>query len=198
MSQPLVFVLLALALALPLLGAIVLRVFAPRMSPPQLAGAAALIFGVALASVLLLARADIASLQVGDLSLLLPAAAPAAEEPAPAAEEPTGEQQPTAAPAPTAELPTTAPTEATTAAPTEAPTAFPTEAPTEAPPTATPEPPTPTPEPAARRTYVVQRGDTLRSIAEQFNVSVQALLDANNLTPQQADALRIGQELVIP
>jgi LysM repeat protein len=44
----------------------------------------------------------------------------------------------------------------------------------------------------------VQTGDTLRGIAEQFNVSVQALIDANNLTPQQADALRIGQELVIP
>jgi LysM repeat protein len=194
---------LALALVLPVLGAIALRVLAPRLSPPQMAGAAALIFGVALASVLLLARANIASLQVGDLSLLLPAAAPVAEEPAPAAQAPaTGDQQPTAVPAPTAATPTTPPTETPTAAPTEAPTALPTEAPTaaptEAPPTATPEPPTATPQPAVRRTYVVQRGDTLRSIAAEFNVSVQALLDANKLTPQQADALRVGQELVIP
>jgi LysM repeat protein len=44
----------------------------------------------------------------------------------------------------------------------------------------------------------VQRGDTLRGIAAQFDVSVQALLEANNLTPEQADALRVGQELVIP
>jgi LysM repeat protein len=205
MSQSLVFVLLALALVLPVLGAVVLRVLAQHLSPPQMAGAAALVFGVALASVLLLARANIASLQVGDLSLLLPAA-PVAEEPAPAQAPTTSDRQPTAVPEPTAATPTTAPTtaptQAPTAAPTEAPTALPTEAPTtaptEVPPTATPEPPTATPQPAARRTYVVQRGDTLRGIAQEFNVSVQALLEANNLTPQQADALRVGQELVIP
>ena len=33
---------------------------------------------------------------------------------------------------------------------------------------------------------------------EQFNVSVQALLEANNLTAEQADSLRVGQELIIP
>src|SRR5215475_8798097 len=105
MSQSLVFVLLALALVLPVLGAVALRVLAPRLSPPQMAGAAALVFGVALASVLLLARANIASLQVGDLSLLLPAA-PVAEEPAPAAQAPTtSDRQPAAIPAPTAAAP---------------------------------------------------------------------------------------------
>jgi LysM repeat protein len=206
MSQSLVFTLLALALVLPVVGSIALRVLAPRLSPPQLAGAAALIFGIAIASVLVLARANIPSLQIGDLSLLLPAAAPVAEEQPPAQPQPApSDQPPTAAPQPTAELPTEPPTAAATAAPTalptEEPTAAPTEAPpTEAPPSATPttEPPTPTPQPAARRTYVVQRGDTLRSIAEQFNVSVQALLEANHLTAEQADALRVGQELIIP
>jgi LysM repeat protein len=203
MSQSLVFTLLALALALPVLGAVTLRVLASRMSPPQLYGAAALIFGVAIASVLLLARANVASLQIGDLSLLLPAAAPAAEEPAIRDRQPaTRDQQPTAASAPTAALPTAAPTILPTAAPTAAPTTPPTEAPTATPtaelPTPTTEPPTPTPQPAGQRTYIVQPGDTLRAIAEQFNVSVQTLIDANNLTPEQADALRVGQELIIP
>ncbi|HEU5087482.1 MAG TPA: LysM peptidoglycan-binding domain-containing protein, partial [Roseiflexaceae bacterium] len=55
-----------------------------------------------------------------------------------------------------------------------------------------------TPAPAAERRYTVQPGDTLRSIAEQFNVSVAALLEANDLTPAQADNLRPGQELIIP
>jgi LysM repeat protein len=205
MSQSLVFTLLALALALPVLGAIALRVLAPRMSLPQLYGMAALIFGVALASVLLLARANVASVQIGDLSLLLPAAAPAHEEPASVDQQPpTAALTPTGVSAPTTAAPTTAPsvppTAVPTAPPTEAPTAPPTEAPTATPTPEppTPEPPTPTPQPAAPRTYVVQRGDTLRSIAEQFNVSVQALLEANNLTPKQADSLRVGQELIIP
>jgi LysM repeat protein len=205
MSQPLVFTLLALALVLPVLGSIILRMLAPRLSPPQFAGVAALIFGAALVSVLLLARTNIPSIQVGDLSLLLPAVAPAAEEPVPAQPQPpTSEQLPTTAPEPTAgsptEQPTEPPTAAATAAPTVPPTEEPTAAPTEPPPTATPtpEPPTPTPQPAARRTYVVQRGDTLRGIAEQFDVTVQALLEANNLTAEQADSLRVGQELIIP
>ncbi|HET9223223.1 MAG TPA: LysM peptidoglycan-binding domain-containing protein [Roseiflexaceae bacterium] len=205
MSQPLVIMLLALALVLPVLGSIALRLLAPRLSSSQFVGAAALIFGIALASVLVLARANVPRLQVGDLSLLLPAVAPAAEEPLPAQPQPTAsDQPPTAEPAPTAELPTIAPTEPPTAAATVAPTVVPTEeptaAPTEPPPTATltPEPPTPTPQPVARRTYVVQRGDTLRGIAAQFDVTVQALLEANNLTAEQADALRVGQELIIP
>ena len=202
MSQSLVYMLLALALVLPVLGSIILRVLAPRLSPPQIGGAAALIFGVALASVFLLARANVPSLQVGDLSLLLPA--PAAEESPSELQPATSEPLPTAAPEPTAGLPIVAPTDTpattATAAPTVLPTEEPTEEPTEPPPTATPTPelPTPTPQPAARRTYVVQRGDTLRGIAEQFNVSVQALLEANHLTAAQADNLRVGQELIIP
>jgi LysM repeat protein len=44
----------------------------------------------------------------------------------------------------------------------------------------------------------VAPGDSLRSIAEKFSVSVDAILQANNLTPAQGDALRVGQELVIP
>lgn len=43
--------------------------------------------------------------------------------------------------------------------------------------------------------YTVQRGDSLYSIAKKFNVSVDALKNANNL---QNNLIRIGQKLVIP
>jgi LysM repeat protein len=44
----------------------------------------------------------------------------------------------------------------------------------------------------------VQPGDTLLGIAEKFKTTVPALVKANKLTPEQADALHIGQELIIP
>jgi LysM repeat protein len=72
---------------------------------------------------------------------------------------------------------------------TPAPTATPA-------PTSTPEPPPP--EPPAQQVYVVEPGDTLRGIAEAFGVSVEALLDANGLTPEEGDQIRPGQELIIP
>ena len=43
--------------------------------------------------------------------------------------------------------------------------------------------------------YVVQRGDSLYSIAKKFNVSIDSLKSANNL---QNNLIRIGQKLVIP
>ena len=43
---------------------------------------------------------------------------------------------------------------------------------------------------------VVQPGDKLVSIAEEFGVTVQELIDANALT--NPDVLRVGQELIIP
>jgi LysM repeat protein len=42
----------------------------------------------------------------------------------------------------------------------------------------------------------VQAGDTLGGIAVKYGVTTAALIKANNL--DNADALRIGQELVIP
>ena len=210
MSQSTVYILLLCALALPVLGALVLRILAHQLSAAQLYGAAGAILGIALISLFVLARSDVPNLQLGGVSILLPVAAPedsdlpvAVVEPtsvppaetSPAGVTPAATTQPaatgTSAPAATS-IPTTEPP---TAAPTEVPT--PTAAPTPAPePTAAPtEAPAP---PAARRTYTVQSGDTLRSIAEQFDVSVQALIDANQLTAEQADSLRVGQELVIP
>jgi LysM repeat protein len=207
MSQSLVFTLLALALALPLFGAIVIRILTPRLAAPQLYGAATLIFAVALASVLLLARANVSSLQIGQLSLLLPVGNSADERPTDSQQPTTiDNQQPTPgrppAEAEMTETPTTQPTSTGTVVPaTETPSPVPpTETPSPVPPTETPSPvpPTETPQPAARRTYVVKSGDTLRSIAAQFDVTVQALLEANDLTTAQADSLRPGQELVIP
>jgi LysM repeat protein len=102
-------------------------------------------------------------------------ALPTATEAPPPTEVPPTEIPPTEAPAPTE------------APPTEAP------APTEAPP---PEPTAP-PRQTAQR-YVVEAGDTLRSIAERFDVSVEALLRYNGLSPEEGDSLQVGQELLIP
>ena len=44
-------------------------------------------------------------------------------------------------------------------------------------------------------TYVVQRGDTLYSIANRFGITVDELKRANNLT---SNSLTIGQRLIIP
>ena len=49
------------------------------------------------------------------------------------------------------------------------------------------------PEPA---THVVQPGDTLTKIAQQYNISVQALMQANNLN--NPNYIQVGQTLVIP
>lgn len=59
--------------------------------------------------------------------------------------------------------------------------------------TATAPAPTPT---IGQRAYVVQPGDTLSSIARNFDVSVADLLAANNLV--NVDLLSIGQTLIIP
>ncbi|MDR3436000.1 peptidoglycan DD-metalloendopeptidase family protein [Telmatospirillum sp.] len=45
-------------------------------------------------------------------------------------------------------------------------------------------------------TYTVQRGDTIYSVARQLNMSVRALIDANNLQPPFQ--LTLGQVLVMP
>lgn len=69
---------------------------------------------------------------------------------------------------------------------------------TEATPTSTPRPTTTATQAAAeQQRYTVEPGDTLRSIAAKFDVTVQAILDANNLTATQADNLRPGQVLII-
>ena len=45
-------------------------------------------------------------------------------------------------------------------------------------------------------TYTVQTGDTLFSIASRFGTTVEALVEANNIT--NPDLIRVGQVLTIP
>lgn len=105
-----------------------------------------------------------------------------------------------------AQMEPTATAQAATATPSSAePTAIPTPQPVEEEPTATLPPPTQPPEPqpadaspAEPQTYTVQEGDTLRSIAQQYGIETQLLLQANNMTVEEAAEIRPGQELTIP
>lgn len=59
----------------------------------------------------------------------------------------------------------------------------------------------PEPEPTATSTieiltHIVENGDNLISVAEQYGVTVQAIVIANNLA--NADLIYIGQTLIIP
>ncbi len=65
---------------------------------------------------------------------------------------------------------------------------------------AQPTAPAPAPSPTTRpnqREYVVQQGDTLYSIAQRYNTTVDELVAANNL-PSRNSILSIGQKLIIP
>jgi LysM repeat protein len=46
--------------------------------------------------------------------------------------------------------------------------------------------------------YIVQAGDTMSRIANQFGVPLQALIDANKEAIPNPDTLQIGQEVIIP
>ncbi len=195
MPELLVYLLLFLALVLPVFGAVGLRVVASRLDQRQLLGATAALFAIAMLSVLALSRSEVGLIRIGDVSILLPGTSPGADVVIPVDVAPVDGDSPPPLPS---VLPTLTPRPSAT--PTATATPLPTPTPTETP-TPTPEPPTPTPEPTplpANRTYTVEAGDSLRSIAEQFGVSIEAILQANNLTPAQGDALRVGQELIIP
>jgi LysM repeat protein len=82
---------------------------------------------------------------------------------------------------------------------TDTPTA--TITPTLRPPTETPTitntpPPSDTPTPSGPVTYLVEIGDSLTSIAEQFEIDLLVLMAYNNLT--DPNAIFVGQELLIP
>jgi LysM repeat protein len=59
-----------------------------------------------------------------------------------------------------------------------------------------PETPTPLPTPEPDQTYVVEAGDTLAEIAEQFGVDLERLVSANDI--QNIDVIHTGTVLVIP
>lgn len=44
--------------------------------------------------------------------------------------------------------------------------------------------------------YLIQRGDTLKSIAEKYNTSPETILDLNNIAFQ--DEIREGREIIVP
>ena len=58
--------------------------------------------------------------------------------------------------------------------------------------------PAPTPKPAAGTTYKVQAGDTLYRISRQYGVNPKALMQANGITPETANTIRVGTILRIP
>lgn len=107
----------------------------------------------------------------------------------------TAKPQATAVAAVTAE-PTAATPLTTTAA---LPTATQERPPQEGTPTATPVPSTATPKPVAEAetiTHVVQRGETLSLIAKEYDVTVQAIMDINEL--EDPNKITTGQKLAIP
>jgi LysM repeat protein len=80
-------------------------------------------------------------------------------------------------------------------------TPLPTDTATSPPPTLTPtitDTPLPsdTPTPAGPKTYIVEPGDTLSSIADQFGVDILLLISVNNIT--DPGAINAGEELIIP
>jgi LysM repeat protein len=154
----------------------------------------------ALGSGLLIARlfGTSASLPSGYATPLALATQLATEPPAPTV--PSAGQvaaaTPITPPSPTADSPTAAPSTAvppSEAPPTEAPA--PTEAPTEAPTAA----PTEAPAPTAAADYVeytVQRGDSLKSIAQKYGVTIRDIIAINQIP--NPDSLTVGSVLRIP
>lgn len=82
-----------------------------------------------------------------------------------------------------------------------------------APPVATPPPAaapapvaTPAPAPAAALPpgttagiyYTVRQGDTLSTIARRYNTTIAKIMQANNMTAEQAHRLSIGQKILLP
>ena len=123
-----------------------------------------------------------------------PTQPPPAEPTEPPPAEPT--ERPPARPT---RLPTAEPAESSTAEPTAPRAAAPTSQPAPAAPVVPPAPPPPPPRQPSRpayRTYVVQRGDSLKQIAARYGVSVASILAINNIP--NPDSLRIGQVLTIP
>lgn len=68
---------------------------------------------------------------------------------------------------------------------------------TQASPTAATAPVSPSPSPpSGGEIYTVESGDTLSSIAQRFDTTVEAIVEANDLA--DPDTLSIGDELIIP
>jgi hypothetical protein len=57
---------------------------------------------------------------------------------------------------------------------------------------------TPTPTPAGPVTYIVESGDTLFSIAEQFGISIDQLLAYNPEIAANPNSIGVGSQIIIP
>jgi LysM repeat protein len=131
-------------------------------------GAVGVTIGVVLAQQLRDGAGSVAASQdVGPAVSLAPPSA-VVTSPEPASPVPAASEQPTATPP---------------ATPTPSPTATPTPSPRA----------TPTPSPVV---HVVQRGETLRAIAERYGVSQRSIVKANSLA--NASLIVVGQKLIIP
>ncbi len=183
LTETTLWLLLLFILLAPPISALVLRIGQRFIGAVGIAvGMTGILIGVA-AAIFTISRNPLPPLRIGDLTLL-PAWVP------PVTDSLDQELLPIMPTMPVVPTMTPRPTLTVTATRTPEPT------PT-AEPTATPEPPA-TPTAAGPRRYTVQAGDTLRIIAERFGVTIEAILQANNLTPAQGDNLQVGQELVIP
>ncbi len=131
---------------------------------------------------------------------------PAASPSAPEAQAPPSTAGPEASPSPArqatvAVTPTLSPTlpAATTITSTPTLTATATVTPTVVPTSTPTAQPSPTPSPAPTgSTYTLQPGDTIVGIAARYGLTVESILEANGLTPEEATRLRPGQVLFLP
>ncbi len=194
-------------LLLPIVGAVTARLVGQHWGRAAMRLVAGAAFLGAIGCLLVLQRSPADSGGLGQLGIFLPSRDVVVSRDAlielPTAalrtvSEPTvtATTIPSPTPAQTA-TPTVEPTLTPTATPTETPPPTPAPPPTEVPPPTEAPPPTAAPAPAPRR-YVVESGDTLRTIAAQFDISVEALLRYNGFSPEEGDSLRVGQEIFIP
>lgn len=51
---------------------------------------------------------------------------------------------------------------------------------------------------SSEKTYTIKSGDTLGAVARKHGVSLQKLLDANNIAKKDANRIKIGQKIIIP
>ena len=210
MSGPTAGILLLAALLLPALGASAGRLAGRRWGPRAASSLTLLGFGgsLGLAALLLVSGAELPS--AGGWAVLLPREGPVIHALAFGAGNDQAEPQ--AAEAAVAAVPLVVPGPDAVVAELPSAEVSPTPTPTPVPLLPTPEPVTPTPPTDLSSTatvppvatsvvpavYVVQAGDTLRSIAARLRVSVEVLLAANGLTEAEGDRLGVGQELRIP
>lgn len=193
-------------LLLPTIGALIARAIEHRSGARAVTLIGALGFAGAVACLLALQWRPIDAATLGRLNIFLPSSDVVVAQDS-FVEIPTVVPTRLTAPSATPTVARTSTPTVGTATPTATSEPTPTTPPppTEIPPTEAPPPPTEAPPPppteapaAAPRRYIVESGDTLRSIAERFNVSVGAILRYNGLSEEDGDNLRPGQELLIP